>query len=213
MVETCYDCQLWSALAAAGVGSLPGSRLGGNVQTKSSFRPIREGLCSHATVPAEPCSAVSPCLSASQDDAFLWEKKPGRTPLLWAERVTATEAGGPRVSTLLIITMATISSISPSPPSEARRRPPSLIIDLTSCASSPLRAGHSGTWAPGPGHWSLDITYTSSNTTLPHFTLPWPSTGLSSKFQDGGNSASQAWLPVKLKSPHFKHKSGGFTLA
>ena len=59
---------------------------------------------------------------------------------------------------------------------------PSLIIDLTSCASSPLLAGHSGTWAPGPGYCSLYIRqgpdfYTSSNTTLPHFTLPWPSTG------------------------------------
>ena len=28
-----------------------------------------------------------------------------------------------------------------------------------------------------------------------------------------GTSAFQAWLLAKLKSPHFKHKSGGFTLA
>ena len=34
-----------------------------------------------------------------------------------------------------------------------------------------------------------------------------------SKFQVGGTSAFQAWLPAKLKSPHFKHKSGGFTVA
>ena len=34
-----------------------------------------------------------------------------------------------------------------------------------------------------------------------------------SKFQVVGTSAFQAWLPAKLKSPHFKHKSGGFTLA
>ena len=70
----------------------------------------------------------------------------------WSYPAAVGRAGhsdrGPRVSTLHI-TMATISSISPSPPSEARRRPPSLIIDLTSCASSPLRAGHSGPWAPG----------------------------------------------------------------
>ena len=30
-----------------------------------------------------------------------------------------------------------------------------------------------------------------------------------SRFQVGGTSALQAWLPAKLKSPRFKHKSGG----
>ena len=30
--------------------------------------------------------------------------------------------------------------------------------------------------------------------------------------ESGHNELPQAWLPAKLKSPHFKHKSGGFTL-
>ena len=44
---------------------------------------------------------------------------------------------------LLHITIATVRGEA------APSLSPSLIIDLTSCASSPLRAGHSGSWAPG----------------------------------------------------------------
>ena len=81
-------------VSSAGVGSLPGSPLGGNVQTKSSFRPIREGLCSHATVSMK-YSAVSPPprtmpVSGKRDLVVV--------PRCWGR--AGRRDGGPRVSTL-----------------------------------------------------------------------------------------------------------------
>ena len=121
--------RLPAMVSSAGVGSLHGSPLGGNVQTKSSFRPIREGLCSHATVSMK-YSAVSPVPVSGKRDLVV--------PRCWGR--AGRRDGGPRVSTPLT-TIATVRGEA------APSLSISLIIDLTSCASCPLRAGHSGSWA------------------------------------------------------------------